>query len=416
MSAKWMTVAKWEFFEKVRSKAFLISLVLMPVIIFGIAFLPTLFVLKEDEEPVAIGVIDKTGKLLPSLQDHLNQLYKLKNGDPNYVLRNLDGYAPMEILKEKANNLVIDGAIEGYFYFPPDAFENGNIEYRAKNVANIKIQERFSRTIEKILLEDRLKEVGIDTSTFRRLQANISLRSMKVSEEGGESESGFEDTFIMAYIGIFMIVFMVITSGQLLVRSLLEEKSNRVIEVLLSSCSSQDLMVGKIIGLSGLGLLQMFVYGGFGIALSIKFSTASFELGYLLLIFLYAILGYLFYAAILVAAGSPVTTEQEAQQINSYIGILLVVPIGFLLLVMQSPNSLIVKALSYIPFFTSPIMVMRMAVQMPSVWEIILTNLLLVVSTIVMMWIAGRVFRMAILSYGKRPSLKEFMYWLKQPE
>lgn len=417
MTGKWIEVARWEFLEKVRSKAFLISLVVMPVLILGIAFFPTFFALNEEEETVAIGVIDKTGKLLELLQAKLNEHYTLPNGEPLYVLRNLDvRNEPLEIVKENANELVARGAIEGYFYFPSEMFQRGEADYRAKNVANFKIQERFSRTIEKILLEDRLRKAGIDTSVFRSLKAGVNIRSMKVTEEGEEKESGFQQVFVLAYVGILMIIFMVLTSGQLLVRSLLEEKSNRVMEVLLSSCSAHDLMAGKIIGLSALGLLQMSVYGAFGLAFSTKMNVATFEIGYLLLIVLYAILGYLFYAALLVTLGSPVTTEQEAQQVNSYVGIVLVIPLAFLLLVMQNPASLVVQILSYIPFFTPPLMVMRIAVQTPPVWEIILTVLLLIASTIGMMWVAGRVFRLAILAYGKRPSLKEFFLWLRQRE
>ena len=211
-----------------------------------------------------------------------------------------------------------------------------------------------------------------------------------------------------------MITFMVLTSGQLLVRSLLEEKSNRVIEVLLSSSSTRDLMTGKIIGLSGLGILQMLVYALIGLAAALKMNANVVEPGYLLLTLLYAILGYLFYSAVLVAAGSPVTTEQEAQQITSYISLLLVAPMGMMIVVMQNPHSLWVRIMSYIPPFTPSLMVIRLAIQAPSTAEIISTILLLVLSTIGMMWAAGKIFRTAILSYGKRPTMGELLQWIKE--
>ncbi len=346
----------------------------------------------------------------------MNEQYKLQNGQPNYLLREIRGYHSDDLLKAEANELVINEEIEGYFYIPSDFYATGQLEYRAKNIANIKIQERFLRTFEKIILEHQLEELGLDISIYNKLKTKVSFNTLKVIKEGKEEESSFHETFILAYVGILMIIFMVLTSGQLLVRSLLEEKSNKVMEVLLSSCSAQDLMIGKIVGLSGLGILQMFIYGAFGVGISLKTNVATFQIDFLFLILLYAILGYIFYAAILVTAGSPVTTEQEAQQVNTYVGLLLVIPISFLMVIMQNPNSPIIQVLSYIPLFTPPVMVMRIAIQTPPLWEIILTILLLIASTMVMMWIAGKIFRMAILSYGKRPTVKEMFMWLRQTD
>lgn len=411
---KWWTVAKWEFLEKVRSRAFLISLFLMPVLILGVAVLPTLLAFKEDTHTVSLGVIDNTGRILDVLQERLNEHYRLENGEPNYLLRDLDGGKPFDILRDRANDLVVQGTIEGYFYFPEDFFERGVFEYRSENVSNIRIQERFTRLLEHILLEDRLQQVGLDTGAYNRIKTNVVFQAVKISEDGEEKQSGFEQTFFLGYIGILMIIFMVLTSGQLLVRSLLEEKSNRVMEVLLSSCSARDLMIGKILGLSGLGLLQMIVYGAFGITIAMKSTATMFEVGYLLLIVLYAILGYLFYAAVLVTAGSPVTTEQEAQHITGYVSLLLIVPLGFMMIIMQYPDSTIVRILSHIPLFTPPVMVLRIAVKMPTAIEIASTVVIMVVSIIGMMWIAGRIFRLAILSYGKRPTLRELIVWLRQ--
>jgi ABC-2 type transport system permease protein len=386
----------------------------MPVVIFGIAFIPTLFAMKEDDEPVAIGVIDRTKRLIDPLDLRLRKLYTLKDGQANYLLRNLDGQKPIDELKGEANDLVAKGKIEGYFYFPASALDSGRVEFRSKNVANVKIQERFSRAIEKVVVENRLNAHGLDTALIHKLTANIEMKSVKLSEEGAEKDEGFGETFALAYIGILMITFMVITSGQLLVRSMLEEKSNRVIEVLLSSCSARDLMTGKIIGLSGLGILQMLVYALIGIAAALKMNINIIEPGYFMLILLYAILGYLFYSAVLVAAGSPVTTEQEAQQITSYISLLLVAPMGMMIVVMQNPHSLWIRIMSYIPPFTPSLMVMRMAIQAPSTTEIISTVVLLIVSTIGMMWIAGKIFRTAILSYGKKPTMAELLKWVKE--
>jgi ABC-2 type transport system permease protein len=172
-------------------------------------------------------------------------------------------------------------------------------------------------------------------------------------------------------------------------------------------------MSGKILGLSGLGILQMLVYALLGVALAMKTNMNILQPDYFLLTLLYAILGYLFYAAIFVAAGSPVTTEQEAQQITAYVSMLLVVPFGLMMLVMQNPNSLAVRILSFIPPLTPSIMVLRISIQMPSFIEILASIIVLIGSIWIMMWIAGRIFRVAILSYGKRASFIEILRWIR---
>jgi ABC-2 type transport system permease protein len=414
MKSKSVQVAKWEFMEKVKSKAFIISLILMPVIIAAMAILPALLASRTDDEPVQIGVIDDTHTLIKPLSDKIDREYRLNNGQPNYILRNLSQDKTVDEARAEATRLVAAGTIEGYFYLPSASYDSGKVEYRAKNVGNFKVQERFSRAIEQVIVESRLALNGFDTALIRKLTASVHVRSLKISEKGEESEKGFGETFASAYIGLLMIVFMVMTSGQLLVRSMVEEKSSRVIELLLSSCTPRDLMAGKILGLSGLGILQMLVYASMGVALALKTNTNLLQPEYFALTLLYAILGYLFYAAIFVAAGSPATTEQEAQQITAYVSMILIAPFALMMLVMQNPNSLIVKILSYVPVLTPSIMVLRVSIQMPSMWEILATVAILIASTAAMMWIAGKIFRIAVLSYGKRPTLNEIFHWVRE--
>ncbi len=412
---KYRVVAKWEFLEKVKSKAFIVSLILMPLIMVVFGVLPGFLASKEDAKPLVIGIIDETRELVEPLGVSLNEKYKLKDKEPNYTLRNLrEEGSSIESEKQRATALLASSDIEGYFYVPVTVFDSGKVEYRAQNVGNIKIQERFSRTIEEVIVEKRLKNQGLDPSKIKKLLASVDVKSIKVNDKGVEKESGFLETFFSAYVVIMMLMFLVLTSGQLLIRSVVEEKSNRVIEVLLSSCSSQDLMVGKILGLSGLGILQMAIWGTIALAVSLKTGAQLFTPEYLALSFVYFILGYLLYSAIFVTAGSPVTTEQEAQQLTSYVSLLLVFPIVLAIPVMQNPNSLLVKILTFIPPLTPTFMVLRMPIQMPATWEILSTIALLIVSVIGMMWVAGKVFRIAILSYGKRPSIPELIRWIRR--
>jgi len=414
MKSKALQVALWEFVEKIRSKAFIISLVIMPIIMVLFGVLPGLFVSRPDSNATVVGIIDETGIIIGPLAKRLDEKYKLPDGQPNYVVRNLDGQGAIEKKKMEANRMVTAGDITGYFYFPSVIFDSGKVEYRSENVSNIKIQERFSRTIEEVIVESRILKQGLDPLLIKKITADINVKSIKVSEKGDEKETGFLETFFSGYVVIMMLLFLVLTSGQLLIRSVVEEKTNRVIEVLLSSCSARDLMVGKILGLSGLGIVQMLIWGMIGFAVSLKTGTNIFTTMNLMLSLVYLILGYIFYSAIFVAAGSPVTTEQEAQQITTYVSLLLVFPMVIVMPVMQNANSVWIKVLSFIPLLTPALMVLRISVQMPAIWEILSTIVILIISSIIMMWAAGKIFRVAVLSYGKRPTLPELYRWVRE--
>jgi len=404
----------WEFLEKVKTKAFVISLVLMPVIMVGFGVLPTLLSMKEDEKPVTIGIADETGTVVQPLAEELDQKYKLSGGQPNYIIRNLataEGGLPTTT---EANKMVAQGSIEGYFFIPTTVYDSGKVEYRSENVGNIKLQERFTRAIEDVVMEKRFKDQHIDPSMMKKLVATVDIKSIKLSQKGEEKESGFVETFFSAYVVIMMMFFLVLTSGQLLIRSVVEEKSNRVIEVLLSSCSAQDLMTGKILGLSGLALFQLLIWSVMGFAVSLQFRGISIIAPENIVACLaYLVFGFLLYAGIFVAIGSPVTTEQEAQQLTGYVTMFLIAPIIFVLPVMQNPDSLMVRILSYVPLLTPTLMVLRISVQMPPAWEILATIGLLAVSSLFMMWVAGKIFRTAILVYGKRPTIPELIRWVR---
>jgi len=414
MNHKALRVATWEFLEKVKTKAFIISLVLMPVIMVGFGVLPTFLSMKEDNKPVTIGVADESGTLVRPLAEELDQKYKLSDGEPNYIIKNLATDAGALPTKADANKMVANGSIEGYFFVPQSVYDSGKVEYRSENVGNIKLQERFSRAIEDVVMEKRFAEQHIDPVLMKKLVAEVDVKSIKLSEKGEEKEAGFLETFFSAYIVIMMMFFLVLTNGQLLVRSVVEEKSNRVIEVLLSSCSSRDLMAGKILGLSALGILQVIIWALMGVAVMFQFKGLTIIVPEnLLASFGYLVFGFLLYAGIFVAVGSPVTTEQEAQQLTSYVVIFLIAPIIFVLPVMQNPDSVLVKVLSYVPLLTPTLMVLRMAVQMPPTWEILATLGILMVTSLFMMWAAGKIFRTAILVYGKRPTIPELIRWLR---
>ncbi len=412
MLSKAFQVAKWEFIERVKTKAFIIGLFMMPVIISFFTVVPSLLASKADEKTRNIGVIDETNSLLPSLENHITK-YKLQDSSANYRLVNItDDDRSREHLKMLATGKILGNEIEGYFLIPSSVMDSGKIEYRSENVGNIRDQERFSKILEDIIVEKRLEGKGYDAKVIRGLMTDVDVKTIKVSSKGEEKESGFLETFISGYIFIMMLFTLIMTTGQMLIRSLVEEKSNRIVEVLMSSCTSRELLTGKIGGLSLLGLTTIAFWLLILVGVNFTMKTPFVSFDHIALLLLFFVLGYLLYVAIFVAAGAPCSTEQEAQQMTAYTTLLVMSPIALAVPAMQNPDSTMVKILSQIPLLTPTMMALRLSIQAPDAWEIVLSLVTLIASIFGMMWVASKIFRIGILITGKRPNLKEMYRWL----
>ncbi len=411
--SKLLTVARWEYTEKIKSKAFLISLILIPVIMVAFGVLPTLFASRPDTEIRRIGVFDQSGVIFFQLSDYLDEHYKLPDGRPNYVLVHVaDTVNSLSEGKNLSDAMVLAGEIEGYVIIPKGIMRDSAVEYRSENVGNIRVTERLTNAIRELIVQRKLHKHGIDPVFAKELASPLEMKTIKLSKTGAE-ESGFAEVFLRSYIFMMMLLFMIMMSGQMLVRSMLEEKSNRVVEVLMSSCSPMSLMGGKILGLSAVGLTQMGVWVVIGFAISLKFGIVIISLPMALLLLTYSIVGYLFYAGVFVAIGAPVSTEQEAQQITSYLTMILFIPMAISFVIMQNPNSSLVTIMTFIPLMTPTMMAMRIPINMPSVPEVVGSLLVLTLSACGAIWAAGKIFRTAILSYGKRPGIRELFRLLK---
>ncbi len=408
---KAFAVARWEYLEKVKSKAFLIGLFLTPMIMIGMGILPGFFAAQPDTSSRAIAVLAQDDRTAPILAERMQRTYKLPNGLPNYVM--LPMIAPqgmsMAAWADTAVQRLEAGEFEGFIVLSP---EDSVVEYRSKIVGDFEISSRIHETLHGILAERRVTELGLDRDILKKLNVPLDVRMIKIAEKGKEG-GGFEKVFISAYVFLMMLFLLIMSSGQMLVRSMIEEKSNRIVEVLVSSCSPTDLMVGKVLGLSGLGLTQMAFWATIAVTVSAKFNMTFIEPTQAGLLVLYFILGYLFYAAVFIAAGSPFNTEQEAQQITSYLVIFLILPIVLAIPAMKDPGAPWIKVLSFIPLLTPTMLALRIPILMPEWWEIILTIVIMIVSIYFGMVAAGRIFRIGILSTGKTPGIKEIIRWIR---
>ena len=411
---KILTIARWEYLEKVKTKTFIISLVITPLIIIMFSLLPTLLTQKEDQRTKVIGVVDTSGIFFHRLNDELEQ-YKLDDNQPNYILLNLaDNKKTLEQLKTEADKNVIDNKIEGFLFILNSGTDSLEIEYRSENLGNFKDLRRFEEKINRIRIQNELNARGIDPSLAAFVQNSIEIEQIKIEKSGEEGKQNFLVVFFSAFIFIMLLMMMVIYSGQLLVRSLIEEKSNRLIEILISSCTSEQLLAGKILGLSALGLTQIFIWSLIGITLvgGAVIPPAAFD--NILIMLVYFITGFIFYTTIFVGIGSIVTTEQEAQQMTTYISLILILPVVVAMPAIQNPDSIMVRVMSYIPLTIPSMMLLRFKIAPVPLIDIIITLNIMFVSTIITLKIAAKIFRIGILSYGKKPTIKELIQWLRE--
>ena len=405
-------ISKWEFLEKVRTKAFILSLIITPALVILISIGGTLLSSTEEESTKMIGILDPSMSYYYPLLQNL-QRYTIEKGKPAYIVLNLNQTTNnLEQNIKDADNEVIENKLSGYILihkFSPDSI---SVEYRSKSVGNFKDVQRVADAIEEVRIDLSLSKLGVNPDLLKSSLKKINISEITIKEGSKAHKADFITEFLSSIIFIMLLLMMIIYSGQMLVRSLVEEKSNRLIEILISSCSPEELLAGKILGLSALGLFQMLIWACIGIALAGSAMIPSSAFSNAAIMFVYFILGFMFYTALFVGIGSIVTTEQEAQQITSYLSLMLVLPIAISASAISNPDSVLVQVLSYIPFTLPAIMLLKINVIDVPIPEIITTVGIMILSIYITIFAASKIFRIGILSYGKKPGLKELISWI----
>jgi hypothetical protein len=411
---KTLIITKWEYIEKIRTKAFIISMFVTPAILLLFTLAPTWFSRHEEESTKAYGIIDTSGIYFSQLRDNLEKI-KLKDEQPKYLIINLYGKKDkLDDLKKSADIDVVRNKLQGYLLILNGGTDNIKINFRSKGSGSFDDLGKIEGVFNKVKNQIQLEKAGVDSSIINSVSKYVGINPIKIEENGKESKADFLTMFFSSFIFIMLLMMMILSTGGMLVRSLLEEKSNRLIEILVSSCSKKELLAGKVIALSGLGFTQILIWG---ILAMVTAHTAlipmeAFDNIFPMLGFF--ILGYVFYVSIFVGIGSIVSTEQEAQQITSYISIMLILPTIFAVSAIQNPGSTIIKILSFIPFTSASIMMLRLKIETIPAGEILSAVLIMLISIYLTITFSSKLFKIGILSYGKRPALKELIRWMRE--
>ena len=401
-------IIKWEFINRIKTKLFIFTTFVLPILIGGMTYLPTILIDLEPENSTNVGLVysDDISLLVKRFQNQTYSGLTLKNGLPQFQFIRFGS-------EEEALDSVLNNRIDAYMYIPSSILDTGKVSYYSRSLSNIKIYTNLRRVLNQLVVEQRMLNQNIDLALVKSLNKKIDFDTFELDDFGEASKGNEFSSFLVPYLFLMILFMTVFMSGQLLLRSVMEERTSRTIEILLCSVTPGELMKGKILGLGALGTVQMLFYLILGLLATKYKGWAMIEYSQIPFFLIYFLTGYLFYAAIFAAMGTFFTSEQEAQQSSGIISIIAVLPIAFASYFITNPGSSFTIASCYFPPLTPFMMIIRLGTESVDGNEIFLTTVLMILSCWFLLKIAGRIFRTAILLYGKKITFKEVFTWIQ---
>jgi ABC-2 type transport system permease protein len=447
---KFLAVVKHEYKKIVLKWTFLIGTFLLPVLMAGFGIVPALiFSLKG--EPTRIVVVDQTGKVLPRLKENLSaeaieakvtqaakksmkdlnasQQDKMKRGAEQlaagfiFVDYDSTGKSP-DVIRADLMDQILSDSIDAYLIVPPNIAANDAVfEFRSRKAGDFVAKDTLKDALNQAVRSQRLTDAKISEAQVKELSTDIEFDAKGLDKAGAETNS---DMLMAASFVIGLMIYITLAIyGQVIMGAVVEEKDTRIAEILFSSARPFELMLGKLVGVGLAGLTQLGIWiVSLGVLLGFLSTQPGADelfsglpritplmIGYFLLFFL---LGYFIFSAVYALIGSMVTTVQEGGQFALPVTLILVV--GYLLgfAVIRDPNSNLAFWVSIMPFFAPITMPIRILAEMPPFWQIALAVVLNVSAITIVVWVAGRVYRVGMLMYGKRATIPEVLKWIRQ--
>ena len=426
-----------EFNERVRKKSFIITTLLMPVLMLVLMAAPALIMNFSKGELKRIAVIDESGLVAPALESNEEIAYE-----------------PTSLTTDEARRELTD--FFGVLYIGSDILQNSsNVRLYANSSTSLSIESDITGQIERILEAEKLKNYHIDNlqQILDEVKTTVTLqtfRNDKSQEEDAQSQSSAVATATGYILGFVLYMFLLIY-GSMVMQSVIEEKNNRVLEVIVSSVRPFELMMGKILGVAAVAVVQVLIWGVLIVVAGsvvmpqlmpadamasvqamqqgmpdaamggmdsdmLQIVAALTDLGYIVKIFvcllLFIVGGYLLYSAMFAAVGSAVDNVQDASQLQMPVTLPIILALLMMIAVIKDPNSPLAFWFSLIPFTSPVVMMARIPYGIPA-WEVALSLVLLYASFVAMVWLAGKIYRVGIFMYGKKPTFKELYKWIR---
>ena len=420
MHKLWLII-KREYITRVKTKGFVIGTLIVPLI--GIAF--TLFVVSmvghQSTQATRLAIIDQFGGIAPVIAADLQA--KQVNGKPQFNIdESIEKPADPDALQKKLRARINAGGLDSYLMIPPDLTKS--IELHTKNPGNFSMMGPITSAVNEAMVEARLNARGIHVDDISSLVSVADLQVIKVTKEGESVEKG--QTFGIAIAIVILLYMSLLMYGIVTMRSVLEEKTTRTMEVLISAVSPSQLLAGKILGVAGVAITQFIIWsatvvllGSYGVAVSAMSGGGSILSGFHIPVSLmvwsvvYFLCGYFLYSALFAAVGAACSNEQDAQQLQWIAMAPLVCTMMIYWVVLTDSNSRTSVILSEIPFFGPVLMPLRVSLQTPPLWQLALSIVILLLSIAVVILASAKIYRVGILMYGKRPTLPEMFRWLR---
>lgn len=418
--SKIMTIIKREYKESVYKKSFIITTLLTPLLMLALVFIPSLLIRMDVESSYNLALVDHSGLFVHELPKKLD--LKLSNGQPKFQFPVVaDQQTAFETQKEELRLRVDSAELDGFIFIPAQVIDTPQVEFYARNVGDFDLNQQIKNAIDDILIDYRIHQSGIDPKTINLLTRATEMKTFKLKKGEEEQESGFIQEYFSTFAMVFILYMTIIIYGVSIMRGVLQEKNSRVIEILLSSANSFQLMVGKILGLGSVGLTQYLIWSFLAVGL-LLFGTSMAALPsglttispYVFIYFvLFFLLGYFLFACIYAGIGALANTDQEAQQMSMPVVFLIIIPILVMTFITKNPDSPTSVILSLIPFFSPILMFARVNISAPPFWQVWGSILLLILTILLFMWISAKIYRVGMLMHGKRPTLPEIVRWVK---
>ena len=441
VKAKLWAVIRREYLERVQTRAFIAGSLLGPLLIAGVLFVPAWLTMRNlrADTNTSLTVIDATGaglgdRLRTALMPSTSAAVATGRIDVRVTPR--DGIAAAESLATKD---VLSKAVDGYVVLDDRTLRGERARYAGRKATAVGDMRRLETALRTITLAKRLESANLSSPLVDSLtRTRLVLDSERLTEQGRGSDASRRANMMFAIGVAFLLYMSMILYGQIVMRGVLEEKSTRVAEVVVSSVSPETLLAGKVIGVGAVGLTQQIIWvfgtlylGSFIAPLLVRMaptdasatpnaasvpamSMPDIHVSSLLLILVFFLLGYGVYSALYAAVGSTVNSEQEAQQALAPIMVLVISSALLIQPAMMNPTSMLARVASMFPFSAPIIMPLRMSLIPIPPWEMAVALVGLVVAFVAVILLAARIYRVGLLMYGKRPTISELVRWARQ--
>ena len=426
MRNTWLII-KREYLQRVRTRSFLVLTLLLPAIMTVLMALPAKLATmgQKAEHLVLVTSTREFGEqvrqqllaqpISEEAEESDNQTKKKM--EDRYTI-NVDA-DPSDAERAALRQKISTREIDDYLWLTDDAIAAHTVSWNGREMPSAREKAWLGDTLSRITLQQELAKKGVTAAQAGDLLKPVKVDSFRV--EGTKETKSSGTARILEIVVMIMLIYMaVLFYGISVMRSVLEEKNSRIMEVLLSSATSTELMAGKILGVGAVGLTQIGAWiimaGMFALpALAMQPNLSSLEVSpFVFASFaIFFLLGYLLYSTMYAAIGAVTTTEQEAQQMQFLIVIPLVLSVFMMMPVIRTPDSVAMISMSLIPFFAPILMFARIVVQTPPLWQILLSVVLLIATEAFLLVFCARIYRIGVLIYGKRATLPEVLKWLK---